>query len=206
MHAQDSSLSGWTILLDDHAATERFARILADELRAGDLVTLSGGLGAGKTTLARALIRLLADDPGLEVPSPTFTLMQTYEGPGGRDRARGFLSPRRRAGAGRARLGRRHRERHHAGGMAGAGRRCAEIRAPACRTRIRSRGPPAGDGSPASAAPAPSRRACGGCGLSRGLSRTSGWAGRHARAHAERRVGDPLLRAAGEAATARRRC
>ena len=81
MHAQDSSLSGWTILLDDHAATERFARILADELRAGDLVTLSGGLGAGKTTFARALIRLLADDPDLEVPSPTFTLMQTYEAP-----------------------------------------------------------------------------------------------------------------------------
>ena len=83
MHAQDSSLSGWTILLDDHAATERFARVLVDELRAGDLVTLSGGLGAGKTTLARALIRLLADDPDLEVPSPTFTLMQTYEGAAG---------------------------------------------------------------------------------------------------------------------------
>ncbi len=83
MQAQDSSLSGWTILLDDHAATERFARVLVDELRAGDLVTLSGGLGAGKTTLARALIRLLADDPDLEVPSPTFTLMQTYEGTAG---------------------------------------------------------------------------------------------------------------------------
>ncbi|WP_210496607.1 tRNA (adenosine(37)-N6)-threonylcarbamoyltransferase complex ATPase subunit type 1 TsaE [Microvirga antarctica] len=81
MHAQDSSQPGWTISLDDHAATERFARILVDELRAGDLVTLSGGLGAGKTTLARALIRLLAEDPDLEVPSPTFTLMQTYDSP-----------------------------------------------------------------------------------------------------------------------------
>ena len=48
-------------------------------LRAGDAIALKGDLGAGKSTLARALIRALADDIGLEVPSPTFTLVQSYE-------------------------------------------------------------------------------------------------------------------------------
>src|ERR687890_807383 len=71
------SQSAWIVTLPDHASTEGFARILAEELKPGDLLTLSGGLGAGKTTLARALVRLLAGDPNLEVPSPTFTLIST---------------------------------------------------------------------------------------------------------------------------------
>lgn len=68
-----------TFFLADEAATERFANDLAMVLRPGDLVTLSGDLGAGKSTLARAVLRVLAADDQLEVPSPTFTLVQVYE-------------------------------------------------------------------------------------------------------------------------------
>lgn len=74
----------WTRPLDDEAATVKLARDLAMLVKAGDLVTLSGDLGAGKTTFARALIRHLADDAALEVPSPTFTLLQLYETARGR--------------------------------------------------------------------------------------------------------------------------
>ncbi len=73
----------WTVPLEDLAATEAFGRRIAAELRPGDLVTLSGGLGAGKTALARAIVRALSGDPELEVPSPTFTLMQVYDAPKG---------------------------------------------------------------------------------------------------------------------------
>ncbi|TPJ74349.1 tRNA (adenosine(37)-N6)-threonylcarbamoyltransferase complex ATPase subunit type 1 TsaE [Mesorhizobium sp. B2-7-1] len=65
--------------LADEAATARLGEDLAMALRAGDAIALRGDLGAGKSTLARALIRALADDTGLEVPSPTFTLVQSYE-------------------------------------------------------------------------------------------------------------------------------
>ena len=54
---------------------------IAAAIEPGDLITLSGDLGAGKTTFARALIRHLAGDESVEVPSPTFTLMQAYELP-----------------------------------------------------------------------------------------------------------------------------
>ncbi|TIU80793.1 MAG: tRNA (adenosine(37)-N6)-threonylcarbamoyltransferase complex ATPase subunit type 1 TsaE, partial [Mesorhizobium sp.] len=65
--------------LADEAATARLGEDLAMALRPGDAIALKGDLGAGKSTLARALIRALADDAGLEVPSPTFTLVQSYE-------------------------------------------------------------------------------------------------------------------------------
>ncbi len=65
--------------LPDEAATARLGEDLAMALRAGDAIALEGDLGAGKSTLARALVRALADDAKLEVPSPTFTLVQSYE-------------------------------------------------------------------------------------------------------------------------------
>jgi tRNA threonylcarbamoyladenosine biosynthesis protein TsaE len=67
------------MILRDEAATARLGAAIADALRPGEAVCLSGPLGAGKSTLARALVRALtaADE---EVPSPTFTLVQFYEG------------------------------------------------------------------------------------------------------------------------------
>jgi tRNA threonylcarbamoyl adenosine modification protein YjeE len=67
-----------TIVLADDAATAALGTRLAALLRPGDLVTLTGDLGAGKTALARATIRALVGDPALEVPSPTFALVQPY--------------------------------------------------------------------------------------------------------------------------------
>lgn len=78
MSAQPTT-ANWAVRLSDQAATEHLAGVLAREARPGDLITLSGDLGAGKTTFARAFVRAFAEDPQLDVPSPTFTLMQTYE-------------------------------------------------------------------------------------------------------------------------------
>lgn len=68
------------IELADEAATARLGADLAMALQKGDCIALSGDLGAGKTTLARGAIRTLAGNPALDVPSPTFTLMQSYPG------------------------------------------------------------------------------------------------------------------------------
>ncbi|MCA6126325.1 tRNA (adenosine(37)-N6)-threonylcarbamoyltransferase complex ATPase subunit type 1 TsaE [Bradyrhizobium sp. WSM 1704] len=73
--------STFSVALANEAATSDLMADLALLIGAGDVVTLSGDLGAGKTAAARALIRYLADDATLEVPSPTFTLAQSYELP-----------------------------------------------------------------------------------------------------------------------------
>jgi tRNA threonylcarbamoyl adenosine modification protein YjeE len=69
----------FTVALEDEQATGRLMADIAGLIEPGDLITLSGDLGAGKTAFARAFIRHVADDETIEVPSPTFTLMQSYD-------------------------------------------------------------------------------------------------------------------------------
>src|SRR6201995_1727341 len=71
--------STFSLALANEAAPAGLMADLALLIGAGDVITRSGALGAGKTAAARALIRYLADDPEIEVPSPTFTLAQSYD-------------------------------------------------------------------------------------------------------------------------------
>lgn len=64
--------------LPDLAATEALAGSVAELAHAGDAILLEGPLGAGKTAFARAFLRAASGDPALDVPSPTFTLVQSY--------------------------------------------------------------------------------------------------------------------------------
>jgi tRNA threonylcarbamoyladenosine biosynthesis protein TsaE len=63
----------------NEAGLAAVAADLAPRLAPGTVLLLEGDLGAGKTALARALIRHITGKPALEVPSPTFTLLQTYD-------------------------------------------------------------------------------------------------------------------------------
>ncbi|MCO6419535.1 tRNA (adenosine(37)-N6)-threonylcarbamoyltransferase complex ATPase subunit type 1 TsaE [Siccirubricoccus sp. KC 17139] len=72
-----------TVTLPDLAATAALAARLAPAARPGDALLLEGPLGAGKSAFARAFLRAAAGDPRLEVPSPSFTLVQSYALPGG---------------------------------------------------------------------------------------------------------------------------
>lgn len=67
-----------SILLASEAETKRLAQDLASLLMPSDAITFSGGLGAGKSFFVRAMLQYLAQDEALEVPSPTFTLVQSY--------------------------------------------------------------------------------------------------------------------------------
>lgn len=67
------------MILSDEAATARLGAAIALALQPGEAICLYGPLGAGKSTLARALVRALTA-PDEDVPSPTFTLVQFYEG------------------------------------------------------------------------------------------------------------------------------
>lgn len=71
------------ITLSSPAHTARLAQQLAERVRLGDCFALSGGLGAGKSTFARAFLQALAQDPTLDVPSPSFALVQPYDTPAG---------------------------------------------------------------------------------------------------------------------------
>ncbi len=73
--------AGFALELANEDDTRRLAIDVANMLEPGDFVTLSGDLGAGKTALTRAIIRHLANDVAVEVPSPTFTLVQSYDLP-----------------------------------------------------------------------------------------------------------------------------
>lgn len=65
--------------LPDLAATEALAAAVAALARPGDVILLEGPFGAGKTAFARAFLRVAAGDAALEVPSPSFTLLQSYD-------------------------------------------------------------------------------------------------------------------------------
>lgn len=81
MLATTPASASFEVVLADEEATTRLAGELAPHLRPGDTIALSGDLGTGKSTFARALIRAIAGDPALEVPSPTFMLLQSYDLP-----------------------------------------------------------------------------------------------------------------------------
>src|SRR5882757_10591346 len=76
-----SETTTFPVALANETATAQLMADLALLIGPGDVITLSGDLGAGKTAAARAMIRYLTGDAALEVPSPTFTLAQSYDLP-----------------------------------------------------------------------------------------------------------------------------
>jgi tRNA threonylcarbamoyladenosine biosynthesis protein TsaE len=83
LESRHRKMPAFSMSLPDERATDQLGATLAARLRIGDVVGLKGELGAGKTTLARAILRAAAEDAQLIVPSPTFTLVEIYETPRG---------------------------------------------------------------------------------------------------------------------------
>src|SRR5215467_14199205 len=81
MQMYSSGAPGFTLSLANEEATRRFAADIANILEPGDFIALGGDLGTGKTTFVRAMIAYLANDAAIEVPSPSFTLVQHYDLP-----------------------------------------------------------------------------------------------------------------------------
>ncbi|MGZ3712372.1 MAG: tRNA (adenosine(37)-N6)-threonylcarbamoyltransferase complex ATPase subunit type 1 TsaE [Bdellovibrionota bacterium] len=70
------------IFLPNSEATEQFGRKISPHIRLGDIVKITGPLGAGKTTLVRGIVAGLGGDPS-QVHSPTFSLVHEYDSPSG---------------------------------------------------------------------------------------------------------------------------
>ena len=83
LESRHRKMPAFSMSLPDERATDQLGATLAARLRIGDVVGLKGELGAGKTTLARAILRAAAEDARLIVPSPTFTLVEVYDTPRG---------------------------------------------------------------------------------------------------------------------------
>ena len=83
LESRHREMPAFSMPLSDETATEALGATLAARLKPGDVVGLKGELGAGKTTLARAILRTAAEDPRLIVPSPSFTLVEVYDTPRG---------------------------------------------------------------------------------------------------------------------------
>ncbi|QDH13691.1 tRNA (adenosine(37)-N6)-threonylcarbamoyltransferase complex ATPase subunit type 1 TsaE [Formicincola oecophyllae] len=73
----------YSLDLNSPEQTARLARLCATLCRPGDCIALEGPMGAGKTVFARAFLRALCGDEGLDVPSPTFAFVQPYDSPQG---------------------------------------------------------------------------------------------------------------------------
>ena len=83
LESRHRKMPAFSMPLPDQRATEALGATVAQRLKPGDVVGPRGDRGAGKRTLARAIIRAAAADPGLIVPSPTFTLVEVYDTPRG---------------------------------------------------------------------------------------------------------------------------